>query len=120
MSGGHWNNLFIQFEDQADNIEEGRMSAVLAFRVLAELEHRLDYGICADTCLECAKIAVIEGLKRYFDIASGSDYHYRTERRDDAPYDPPLQIVKQAMRDAPWCPKCEERRSKVETPRPSI
>ncbi len=61
MSGGHWEYLSYKIEE--------RIGAPLdeVWRLLAGVEHELDWGICGDTCYECAKINVIDALEAYFD-----------------------------------------------------
>jgi hypothetical protein len=61
MSGGHWEYLSYKIEE--------RVGAPLdeVWRLLAAIEHELDWGICCDTCYECAKIRTINALEAYFD-----------------------------------------------------
>lgn len=66
MSGGHWNYLRSQLEDRAGRpLNE-------AWRLLGAIEKELDWGICGDTCYECAKIRVINALEAYFDTEATS------------------------------------------------
>ncbi len=60
MSGGHWNYMSFRLKEQGQDLKG-------LFDLLAAAEHELDWGICHDTCLECAKKRVAEGLIRYFD-----------------------------------------------------
>ena len=60
MSGGHWNYMGQRLLDKGEEVKR-------AFDFLAAAEHELDWGICCDTCLECAKHRVAEGLIRFFD-----------------------------------------------------
>lgn len=60
MSGGHWNYMSYKLEEQ------GRGLAHL-FDLLAVIEHELDWGICADTCLDCAKNRVGPAMMAHFD-----------------------------------------------------
>lgn len=66
MSGGHWGYL-------SHKIEE-RVGAPLddIWRMLAAIEHELDWGICCDTCYDCAKIRVVNALEAYFDTDATS------------------------------------------------
>lgn len=66
MSGGHWNYLSLRIEE--------RIGASLddAWRLLAAIEHELDWGICCDTCYDCAKIRTINALEAYFDTEARS------------------------------------------------
>jgi hypothetical protein len=60
MSGGHWEYQQRQIEEQGR-----RVFAMHAF--MAQAEHELDWGLCGDTCLRCAKLRVIAALQKYFD-----------------------------------------------------
>jgi hypothetical protein len=60
MSGGHW-------QYQSFKLEERSQSAGEVWRLLAVLEHELDWGICGDTCLKCAKKRCAEALVGFFD-----------------------------------------------------
>ena len=66
MSGGHWDYLSYKIEE--------RIGADLGdiWRLLAAIEHELDWGICCDTCYECAKIRSINALEAYFDTGATS------------------------------------------------
>ncbi len=66
MSGGHWEYLCYKIEE--------RIGVPLddVWRLLASIEHALDYGICCDTCYECAKIRTINALEAYFDTGATS------------------------------------------------
>ena len=59
MSGGHW-DYGQRFIDAGETLEG-------VFDFLAAAEHELDWGICCDTCLDCAKQRVAAGLIRFFD-----------------------------------------------------
>jgi hypothetical protein len=37
------------------------------YQFMAEAEHQLDWGLCGDTCADCARLRVVEGLIRLFD-----------------------------------------------------
>ena len=66
MSGGHWGYLYTQLEERAGQpLNE-------VWRLLAAIEHELDYGISCDTCYECAKIRTINALESYFDTGATS------------------------------------------------
>ena len=61
MSGGHW--------DYGEKLENGREAALLAaemFRFMAAIEHELDWGLCYDTCLNCASLRCTTALIAYF------------------------------------------------------
>lgn len=63
MSGGQWGYRSHEFEDLADR--EG--TVVTGLRLLGAIEHELDWGVSADTCLACAERRVIAALMAYFD-----------------------------------------------------
>jgi hypothetical protein len=63
MSGGHWNYLGLKLEDRSEY-------AGNIWKLLGAIEHELDWGICQDTCYECAKARVIFALEAYFDTQS--------------------------------------------------
>jgi len=66
MSGGHWGYLRSQLEDRAGQpLNE-------VWRLLAAIEKELDYGLCGDTCYECARIRTINALEVYFDTEATS------------------------------------------------
>ena len=60
MSGGHWDYLSYKLEERAPY-------AGNVWELLAAIEHELDWGICCDTCYECAKIRTIRALEAFFD-----------------------------------------------------
>lgn len=60
MSGGHWNYRQYELQEQAGNVRDMML-------LMAELQDCLDWGICADTCYECAKIIVAELVEHFFD-----------------------------------------------------
>ena len=60
MSGGHWGYMEQDLEDRA-------RSAAEVWRLLAALEHELDWGQSADTCLACAEIRTGKALSAFFD-----------------------------------------------------
>jgi hypothetical protein len=62
MSGGQWDYLSHKLEDAADEAQK----AAQALRLLAAIEHEMDWGISADTCYACAKLRVIAALEDYF------------------------------------------------------
>lgn len=59
MSGGHW--------DYGESWKAARVHMDGTLKFIEAAEHELDWGICCDTCLECAKKRVAEGLIRLFD-----------------------------------------------------
>ena len=63
MSGGHWEYLSYKLEERA----EDAMSAIEALKLLAAIEHEMDWGIAGDSCYECAKLRVIAALEQFFD-----------------------------------------------------
>ena len=60
MSGGHWGYMSTKLE------ERGR-SAGEIWRLMAALEHELDWGICMDTCMHCARNRLVPALQAFFD-----------------------------------------------------
>jgi len=60
MSGGHWNYMSARLDDRAKSAGE-------VWRLMAALEHELDWGISADTCYECAKRRVAAAVESFFD-----------------------------------------------------
>lgn len=66
MSGGHWEYLSYKLEERRGE-HPGDV-----WRLLAAIEHELDYGICCDSCYECAKILTIDALEAYFDTGASS------------------------------------------------
>lgn len=60
MSGGHWNYMQHRLNDKA-------REAGAVWLLMAELEHQLDWGICGDTCIGCAKARCAEALVAFFD-----------------------------------------------------
>lgn len=88
MSGGHWEYLSCKIEE--------RIGLDNAWRLLAAIEHVLDWGICCDTCERCAEIRTINALKAYFDT-------------DATDVDDALQLLKSSQ---PVCQKCKDRETK--------
>ncbi len=60
MSGGHWNYLARRLEERA---EYGGP----IWKLLAQWEHELDWGLSCDTCAKCARLRVAASLETYFD-----------------------------------------------------
>lgn len=95
MSGGHWGYLRTQLEERAGQpLNE-------VWRLLGEIEYELDWGICSDTCYDCAKIRVVNALEAYFD--SGA-----TDVVDS------LRILRDRE---PECERCKKWREQRNTPR---
>lgn len=67
MSGGSWNYQQHRLEDLA-------LDSSRAIKLLAKIEHELDWGICGDTCYECAKERVVAGLEAYFRSLIGDEH----------------------------------------------
>lgn len=65
MSGGRWQYLQHLLENNAEIYAE-------ALKLLASIEHILDWGTSGDTCYACAKIQTIEMLEAWFDSMSGN------------------------------------------------
>jgi hypothetical protein len=65
VSGGHWDYLSPKLRERAEYAGE-------IWRLLAEIEHDLDWGISCDTCYECAKMRVIRALEAFFDTGATS------------------------------------------------
>lgn len=63
MSGGAWGYLSDKLEERA---EEAHGTAE-CLRLLAAIEHSLDWGKCSDTCYECAKLRTIAALEAFFE-----------------------------------------------------
>ena len=62
MSGGHWEYLAYKLEERAEEAQ----SAIEALRLLAAIEHEMDWGIAGDSCYDCAKLRVIAALEEFF------------------------------------------------------
>lgn len=60
MSGGAWEYQQFRIEEEAQ-----RLAATL--RLLAEIEHELDWGVSGDTCHKCARIRVGAALEQFFE-----------------------------------------------------
>lgn len=67
MSGGHWGYLDFRLEESAEDMLEGVRRGAEALKLLAAIEHELDWGICGDTCYTCAMRRVVPALEAYFD-----------------------------------------------------
>jgi hypothetical protein len=66
MSGGHWGHLRMKLEERAGQpLNE-------VWNLLAAIEHELDYGICQDTCYDCARMNTVAALEAYFDTEATS------------------------------------------------
>lgn len=90
MSGGAWDYLSYKLEEMAENAQR----YLGALRLLAAIEHEMDWGISGDTCYECAKLRVIAALETFFDGGA----------QDDGPAVAVARDGKQNL-----CPKCLER-----------
>jgi hypothetical protein len=87
MSGGHWNYLSSRLEEQGAAIHE-------ALSLMAVLEHELDWGICADTCQDCAELRMAPALKAFFDTGATDATGAIALARDEMQH---------------MCPKCQTR-----------
>jgi len=94
MSGGHWNYLSHRILDRVGVPLEDM------WKLLAAIEHELDWGICCDTCYDCAKIRTVNALEAYFDTEATS--------------------IENSMRllhsSEPECAQCKEVQAKRATP----
>lgn len=95
MSGGNWNYLSYKIEE--------RVGAPLneIWKLIAAIEHELDWGICGDTCYECARIRTINALEAYFDTEATS-------------VDDSLRLLRSSE---PECTRCKEWQEKRNAPR---
>ena len=90
MSGGHWAYLaYNKLEDAT--IDRARECV----RLLAALEHELDWGFCGDTCLECARLRMAPALEVFFD--------YSADQADAA-----IAVARDVEQNQ--CERCAERR----------
>jgi hypothetical protein len=89
MSGGHWDYLSYKIEER-----QGEHPGDV-WRLLATIEHELDWGICCDTCYDCAKILTIDALEAYFDTGANS-------------VENSIRILRSSE---PQCEKCKARRA---------
>lgn len=60
MSGGHWDYLSFKLEERARPAGE-------VWRLLAALEHELDWGLSGDSCVACARNRMGPALEAFFD-----------------------------------------------------
>ncbi len=60
MSGGAWDYMQNELEQRAKQNAE-------VWRLLSAIEHELDWGVSADTCLKCAKLRIGSALIHFFD-----------------------------------------------------
>jgi hypothetical protein len=60
MSGGNWNYMGRDFVESSKKTSE-------LWRLMAAIEHELDWGICSDTCHSCAKNRVAPAIEAFFD-----------------------------------------------------
>lgn len=61
MSGGHW-------EYMRERLENPTLQMAREYgKLLGQIEHELDWGICCDSCHECAKLRVAAAIEQFFD-----------------------------------------------------
>lgn len=60
MSGGAWGYQQYRLEELAERV-------AASIGVLAVVEHELDWGVSADTCLDCARVRVARALEEFFE-----------------------------------------------------
>ena len=60
MSGGHWDYM-------QEHIQEASHISGEALRLLAVIEHELDWGHSGDSCLECARLRCVAAIEAFFD-----------------------------------------------------
>lgn len=85
MSGGHWNYLSHRLEERAEYAGD-------VWKLLAAIEHELDWGICCDTCEACAEIRTVRAIKAFFDT-------------DATSVETAIRLVRS---DEPECQRCRE------------
>lgn len=95
LSGGHWDYLSHQLEERAEY-------AGNIWKLLAAIEHELDWGISCDTCYECAKIRVVDAIESFFDTGATS-----VER-----------AIRLLRSSEPECQRCKDWEAKKHEPRP--
>ena len=86
MSGGHWNYMAHRLNDWAKHNSE-------VWRFLAVVEHELDWGICGDSCHDCARTRLGPAMEAFFD-SNGEDAT--------------IAIALMRDRDQHQCAKCVE------------
>lgn len=91
MSGGAWGYLQYRIEEAGERI--GTVA-----RVLAQIEHVLDWGDSGDTCRQCAELSALAGLRGLFGLLSGD--HIYTEAE---------VITRLGDPDEDLCAVCSER-----------
>ena len=85
MSGGHWNYLSHRLEERSEYAGD-------VWKLLAAIEHELDWGISCDTCQECAEIRTVRAIKAFFDT-------------DATNVETAIRLVRSAE---PECQRCRE------------
>ncbi len=79
MSGGHWNYMSTKLKERGQALKD-------MFDFLAAVEHELDWGICCDTCLDCAKQRLGEAMIFFFDgNAAGAIAMVRDQGQNQCP-----------------------------------
>lgn len=68
MSGGAWGYLSHKFEEAADR----PTMSTETMRLMAVIEHELDWGVSGDTCHACANKRVLAALPQFFE--DGGNY----------------------------------------------
>lgn len=60
MSGGNWNYMGREFNENFQKTAE-------LWRLMAVIEHELDWGVCGDTCPGCARARLAPAIEMFFD-----------------------------------------------------
>jgi hypothetical protein len=88
MSGGHWGYMSMEIEEWGRKTSE-------TMRLMAILERELDWGICGDSCHDCARIRTAIAIEAFFDTQMDNAVAAIALARD---------------REQNLCPKCEKWR----------
>ncbi len=99
MSGGHWDYLSYKIEERAGAPLDD------VWRLLAAIEHEIDWGICGDTCYECARIRTVNALEAYYDTQATS-------------IDNAMRILRSGESECDRCKKWDAERKGKREPQP--
>jgi len=93
MSGGRWNYMSEKLEEYAKSNGE-------VWRLMAALEHELDWGLSGDTCVDCAKTRCACALVAFFDANC-----------EDAT--PAIALARDGRQPTMLCERCAAQRVEV-------
>ena len=100
MSGGRWNYM-------SEKLEAAARANGEVWRLMAALEHELDWGLSGDTCADCAKRRTVCALVAFFDC----DCEDATAA---------IALARDGRQPTMFCERCAEHATQREVKTPGV